>query len=161
MKRIHPITWVLLLAVAAGGGCYTVLRHPDTVEFTDDSGQTKACAECHADADLYHFTDSYNEGWYEYYPAPWAAYYATPWWYQDYWYYDLPDPIDPDAPRAERGRHLWARGSTGGSAPLPVQGGKDTLAPSVPATTDTPKPEDKPSPPEKEKKKEKRHLWGR
>lgn len=166
MKRIHPISWLLLLAFAAGGGCYTVLRHPEPLDVDGEIGESiesKACSDCHSDTDLYHYTDSYNMGWYDYYPAPWAAYYATPWWYDNYWAYDSTDPVDPNAPRSERGRHLWSRGSTGGSSPLPIQGGRDALAPATPATTTPEKPADgnKPTPPEPEKKKEKRKLWGR
>lgn len=164
MKKVHPITWVLLLAFVAGGGCYTVLRHPEPLDVADETTESKACSDCHSDTDLYHYTDSYSMGWYDYYPAPWAAYYATPWWYDNYWSYDSPDPVDPDAPRVERGRHLWSRGSTGGSGFLPIQGSKESLAPATPTSPTTPeKPDDstKPAPAEKEKPKEKRRLWGR
>jgi hypothetical protein len=163
MKKVHPFFLVLLLAVAAGGGCYTVLSHPETLDQPAEGVESKACSDCHSDADLYHYTDSYNMGWYDSYPAPWAAYYATPWWYDNYWAYE-PNPGDPNAPRVERGRHLWSRGSTGGSGFLPIQGTRDALAPATPASPTTPeKPSDgtKPTPPEKEKKTEKRRLWGR
>ncbi len=102
MKKIHPFFLVLLLAAAAGGGCYTVLSHPETLDQPAEGLESKACSDCHSDADLYHYTDSYNMGWYDSYPAPWAAYYATPWWYDNYWAYEPQPRRSERAARRER-----------------------------------------------------------
>ncbi|MBM3285970.1 MAG: hypothetical protein FJY88_01250 [Candidatus Eisenbacteria bacterium] len=161
MTRIRPVVWLLLLAVLAGAGCYTVLRHPEPMELTEEDGSSKACSDCHADADLYHYAHEYDVGWYQYYPAPWAVYYSSPWWYDSYWYYPPHDP-DPGLPQETGGRSLWSRGSTSDSNPLPIQGGTGALPPAGLTSPDKPKPGETTQPPKEEKKdKEKRRLWGR
>ena len=157
MRRIHPVLILLVLALFAAGGCYTVLHHPQAYESTDGHYADKACADCHADADLYHYTEGYGGSWYYTYPPSWAYYYQSPWWYGDYWYYE-PSHDGPAAP-TESGRHLWNRG--GASAPefLPGQGEQIK----VPSNTIKPgettgNSDEKPA---KKKKPKKRSLWGR
>ena len=161
MPRFKVLYLLLALTVLAGAGCYTVLRHPETYDTTGEYYERKACSDCHADADLYHYTERYGGGWYEYYPAPWAYYYQSPWWYEDYWYY-TPDPNDLGSPPVTGGRTLWNRGLGSDPDPLPSQGG-DAISPPLPA--DSPRPDtkennDKPVKPKPTKKK-KRTIWGR
>ncbi len=166
MKLAHPILGLVVLAVTAGGGCYTVLRHPTSIDITqeqqDEAQGPRTCSDCHADADLYHYSRSYDLGWYEYYPAPWAVYYESPWWYDNYWYYP-PQSQGPGAAAETRGRHMWSRGTGGGPGFLPPQGDQNTSPSGSVTSPDKPKPQDgdKPQQDEKAKKKEKRRLWGR
>ncbi|MDM7915297.1 MAG: hypothetical protein ACE15D_12905 [Candidatus Eisenbacteria bacterium] len=122
MNRLPAIAWILVAALVSGAGCYTVLRHPAAVDMTQaETGEPLSCADCHADANLYH-PYAYDLGWYGYYPPAWASYYATPWWYDSYWYY--PHDGGSDIPPAvSGGRTIWSREGAGGSnAPLPTQG---------------------------------------
>jgi hypothetical protein len=159
VKRIHPTLVLLVLALFVAGGCYTVLRHPATYTYDydwaeDHSGQ-KVCADCHADADLYHYVEAYGGSWYNTYPDPWAYYYQSPWWYGDYWYYESDDGIAGPIETGER--HLWSRGGRGTDL-LPSQGEQIQSAPSPnqsnPSSSGT---EEKP----KEKPKKKRRVWSR
>jgi hypothetical protein len=176
MHASSRLAGLLLVAIIAGAGCYTVLRHPAPLDMAEDGYENgysdqRACADCHADADLYHYTDPHNAAWYNTYPAPWAYYYDTPWWYDDYWYY----PSEPsnghggpgDATLEERsGRNAWTRPPGGGPGWLPSQ---DTpQAPPAVTQPDNTKPNDKPDKntdkddkDKKEEKKEKRKLWNR
>ncbi len=160
MNRAHPLWILLLAAVVAGAGCYTMLRHPAVGE-EGDVGEARACADCHADADLYHDIGVYDYHWYRFYPAPWAAYYEPPWWYEDFWY--SPNPSEPGLPVETRERHLWTREGSSGPGYLPVQGDKNIGGTGKPTRPDTPpsKPDPDDKGDEKKDKKEKRHLWGR
>jgi hypothetical protein len=158
MKSIHPVLILLTIALFVAGGCYTVLRHPSTYDMTDDYGD-KACADCHADADLYHYTEAYGGSWYLHYPAPWAFYYQSPWWYGDYWYYD-PDTPGAPYPVELGGRHLWNRGGGLTPGPVPPQGEQQLPAVTGQQDRSDSRDTDKPVREEKEKKK-KRTLWGR
>ena len=159
MLRHNPIAILLVAVILAGAGCYTVLRHPHTYDLADEYSEQKACADCHADADLYHYTSGLGSGWYDYYPAPWAVYYQSPWWYEDYWYY-TPDPGRPGSQPVTGERSLWNRGIGTDPNPLPSQGGKNIDKPQAP---DTPRsdPKDSEQKPEPPKKKKKRRIWGR
>ena len=160
MPRVHVLALLLAAAVLAGAGCYTVLRHPNTYDLADESQEQKSCADCHADADLYHYTDAHGWGWYNYYPAPWAVYYQSPWWYEDYWYY-TPNSGDPGSPAVTDERNLWGRSPGVESDFLPSQG-KQKIDSPLPSNTE--KPDATPTgneAKEDSKKKKKRTLWGR
>jgi hypothetical protein len=137
-----------------------------------DSFEQRACADCHAEADLYHYTNAHEEGWYSYYPPEWAYYYDTPWWYDDYWYYPPPPPPVPGEPEdveGRTGRTVWTRPSGGGPGWLPSQGSpKDQ---NLGAHPDTTKPtdtrndgngsNDQNNEKDEKDKKAKRRLWRR
>ncbi len=158
MKRIHPLFLLLVIATLAGGGCYTLLRHPETYDLDGDHATSKACADCHEDTDLYHYTEAYGGDWYSYYPDPWAYYYQSPWWYEDYWYYS-PDPDGPASPSNSGGRHLWDRGG-GDPGFVPSQGGRQIESP-PPTKPDRSKESDDKKAEKEKKRKKKRRLWGR
>ena len=161
MKPKIFIPVLFFAAVTAGAGCYTVLRHPVVSDLTEEAGGSKACSDCHADADLYHDVYTYDANWYHYYPAPWSAYYVAPWWYDDYWYYDTPGS-GSGTPVENGSRHMWTRESGGGGPGLlPIQG--DQQVGGSGRTTKPDKPETPPSgsDEDKDKKDKKRHLWGR
>ena len=159
MPRRRTLAALAIALALAGAGCYTVLRHPATGDLTDDYGEAKSCADCHADADLYHYTDAYGMDWYQYYPTPWARYYQSPWWYEDYWYY-TPPAGHPATPAVTDERNMWSR-PPGGSDLLPSQGKQKV---ETPLPSETQKPDAKPSgekPKEEPQKKKKRTIWSR
>lgn len=163
MTRSRPLPFLLLAAALAGAGCYTMLRHPVVDQLADHESTARACADCHAEADLYHEIGVYDFHWYRFYPAPWAAYYEAPWWYDDYWF--TPGPGDSSQPPDDRERHLWTREGSSGPGYLPVRGDKSIGGTGKPAGSETPSPpprnNDGGKEEEKKDKKEKRHLWGR
>ncbi len=162
LKRFH-IPLVILIAASSAAGCYTILRHPGPeTDLTDETGIRRDCADCHADADLYHVPGGYDTGWYGYYPPLWADYYAAPWWYDGYWYHS--GRSSREAPPAAAGeRRVWSRDASNvGSLPT----GNANVTP--PANSEKPsggaadKPtretkEDK----KKEEEKKERRIWGR
>lgn len=161
MIRRHPLPILFLAAALVGTGCYTMLRHPVVDQLADDDGTSRACVDCHAEADLYHEIGVYDYHWYRFYPAPWAAYYEPPWWYDDYWFSQ--GPSQPGMPVETRERHLWSREGSSGPGFLPVQGDKaigGTGKPTGPGAPPPP-PREGDDDDEKKEKKEKRHLWGR
>lgn len=161
MLRLKLLAILLVAAIFAGAGCYTVLRHPQTYDLTGEYYEQKSCADCHADADLYHYTERYGSGWYEYYPAPWAVYYQSPWWYEDYWYY-TPDPNHLGSPPVTGDRTPWSRQIGPGSDPLPSQGKQKVDNPLPPDAQRSDPKEDEQKPAERrEKKPRKRNIWGR
>ncbi|MBD3162258.1 MAG: hypothetical protein GF346_08005 [Candidatus Eisenbacteria bacterium] len=157
MHRIRPILLVFVLAALAGGGCYTMLRHPATHDMVDVHGTQRPCADCHVDEDLYGYTEAYGSSWYSYYPAPWASYYGNPWWYDDYWYY-RPGDDAPVLPPAREGRNVWSR-SGGGPGFIPYQGNPSPDSPPS-GKEERSRSDDEDEKPEKKKEK-KRNLWGR
>ena len=157
MRRSRPLVLILAVAALAGGGCYTVLRHPMADDLTDVHGTQRACADCHIDADLHHYTQAYGASWYSYYPAPWAMYYGSPWWYEDYWYY-VPDTDQPALPAPRGGRNVWSRDG-GGPGFVPYQGAPN-IAPAPSGKEETPRATGEDEKREKKEKK-KRTLWGR
>jgi hypothetical protein len=167
LKRA-PILTLLFLAVICAGGCYTILSHPGLeTDLTTESGEMKDCADCHADADSYH-SPGYDSGWYSYYPESWAQYYSSPWWYDDFWkrpgrHYDNSVPAPPVE---DNGRHVWSRGSGGGTSvlpsvvvPNPSQRADSVRQAAAPPTQ--PAQDQKPKEVKKEKEKDQRHVWGR
>ncbi|MBD3336386.1 MAG: hypothetical protein GF355_12805 [Candidatus Eisenbacteria bacterium] len=145
---------LVLLAVSLLAGCYTVLRHP-RVE-TDVHDGAWECASCHADAELYHFRDSFYDygGTYGYGVTPWYGYYAAPWWYDNYWYYPHDDYEGEPYP-STGDRRLWQRGAPGGPD-VPRVGGS-----SGGETRGKPQGEEERDKEPEKKEKKKRRLWGR
>lgn len=164
MVRLYPLLALLVVIALAGAGCYTVLRHPATYDLSQDQhydGQ-RACADCHADVELFDYVTAHGASWYRYYPDSWAVYYQSPWWYDDYWYY-APDPSNPPPAEVTGERTLWGRGTGGGPGWLPTQGsdkGSSALPQVKPQRNDT-QNDDKPNQDKPKKKKKKRTLWGR
>lgn len=169
MRRLPALWMAMTLAAIAGAGCYTVLRHPESLELTEVDLHDRACADCHVDSDLYHYVDEGWGGWYVLYPEPWRQYYQSPWWYEDYWQV----PYYPQAPSVpvERGeRHLWERRTAGGGGTLRYQGPKDEQGGDPAANPSANPGNNNPTPPppatdddddDKDKGDKKRRLWGR
>jgi hypothetical protein len=167
MKRFTLFALLAItLAIGLGVGCYTMIRHPETDVTTGDMTDTadRTCADCHSDADYYHWTDPYYTSFYSYYPSTWGSYYLHPWWYGKDWYPGSSSPgqglVEPD------GRHAWDRGP--GSADVPsiggtqIRSGSGDGAKSTPAVVDTSRShrsEVKEQPKAREEKK--RNAWGR
>lgn len=153
------------LAAGTGFGCYTMIRHPEidpseSAMHTDQVGDT-SCADCHADADYYHWTSPYYTSFYSDYPSTWGTYYLNPWWHDKYW---APGSGGSGEPVERDGRHAWDRGpgaprvpSVGGSQST-ISTGKPAAAPQDTASGRNNRPE-KEQPREKEEKK--RNAWGR
>jgi hypothetical protein len=65
----RPVSAVMIvLLTCCLAGCYTLLKHPTTVELTDDM-DFASCTDCH---DSYPYPGPYDE------VAPWSP---PPWWY--------------------------------------------------------------------------------
>jgi hypothetical protein len=87
-KKLTFSISLLMAFVIAGGGCYTIIKHPkvDLVEH-DNQYYQKQCLDCHQD---YHeFPYGYGYGdvpsyWQDY--GRWGSYYAYPWWWENYWW---------------------------------------------------------------------------
>ncbi len=155
---------VIIVAIAALTGCYTVLRHPTGSEVVEAGGYYKSCADCHANAAYYHPYYSYgrSHSW-------WSGYYGSPWWYDDYWWWDPyhGDDGDYEGPEVEQGeRHLWSPGgwaTKGWGFTRPESGVRSEPPRSRPPGTSISQPAEEPKKEEKKEEKkettEERSLW--
>ena len=164
MSRLSSLLLVsIVLALLAGFGCYTMVRHPcpDDVSFNDSGSGASNCLDCHAGADYDHWTDPYYTEFYNFTPSTWGSYYAHPWWYDEYWY---------RVPGGHRdstivgGRHGWDRGQPQPYVP-PLQGGIIVTSGSrgnanVEPDTSKANSQDRQKEQEKEQDQQ-RHAWGR
>ncbi|MFH1503013.1 MAG: hypothetical protein ABIG03_08210 [Candidatus Eisenbacteria bacterium] len=160
MRRLRILVGVLLvLAVLAVTGCYTVLRHPTGTDVVQHDSYYRSCADCHADAQFYHPYYSYGRS-----HNRWNNYYGHPWWYDDYWWWDHHDGDGGDPVEIEKGdRHLWgsggwASGGWGFTKPSGTSPPRTTPKPPSDAAVDDskePKPKDEKEP----EKSDERNLW--
>lgn len=119
MKHLAKLLSLAICAGAiAGLGCYTMIRHPETDMTTAGAGSMdRSCADCHADADYYHWVDPYYTQFYRQHPASWGAYYAHPWWHSGQYGYDTgsgdhhPPANDGEQDNSD-GRSAWGRGGS-------------------------------------------------
>jgi len=160
---------VVLAALVATTGCYTVLRHPTGGEAVETAGYYRSCADCHANAEYYHPYYRYGRTntW-------WSGYYGNPWWYDDYWWWDPYDGDDGDyeGPEVERNkRHLWSSGgwATKGwgftrpdpdSRPEPPRVAPPSTGNAPPKHEPKQQPKKEPKQEEKKDTSEERSLWG-
>ncbi|MBP6874806.1 MAG: hypothetical protein KBD56_01905 [Candidatus Eisenbacteria bacterium] len=118
-KRGPLAAGVLALAFALLlTGCYTLLRHPSSQEYSSVSAGGQSCAQCHAESDeaIVEYAP-----WVDYYAHsswPWINYYGSPWWQDDAWVLGSEDigRADGDAGSGSgkdsgepSGRQAWVR----------------------------------------------------
>jgi hypothetical protein len=145
--------FLLVIAVAAAtalAGCYTVLKHPPTLNLAGgaDSG-VGDCYQCHSTEGPAHAYDPLFAAGFDYFNDYWYPFYAYPWWYREYWYHDRYDHAgggggagsdNPIPQEKDSRRRLWGRGGSFVSPPsLPPP--YAAPAPGLPAgSTGTPPP---------------------
>ncbi len=78
---------ILTAALWAGGGCYTLLRHPSPEEGFAATQDT-SCERCHSATSQGNLDGTSWVDYYAYSSSPWLNYYASPWWYDNEWYHD-------------------------------------------------------------------------
>ena len=87
-RKLVILISLLCAFVIAGGGCYTIIKHPkvDLVEH-DNQYYHKQCLDCHQDYQEFPFQypDRFIPWHWEQYHR-WGDYYAFPWWWENYWW---------------------------------------------------------------------------
>jgi hypothetical protein len=112
---------LLVAALSAAGGCYTVLKHPPSAEVADGGISQRDCFQCHSPSGPAHAYDPMFRPGFEYYSDHFFPFYSYPWWYRDYWLYDTHDYSGSSGDTDDSRRHLWGRGpSFSPPAPFPV-----------------------------------------
>ena len=128
MSRLSVLlVFALAMALIAGFGCYTMVRHPGPDEVSFDNAGSQSCLDCHAGAEYDHWTDPYYSAFYNEAPSTWGSYYAHPWWYNEYWY-RVPGAAPKDA-QDTHGRPVWNRGAP--TPYVPTVSGSATPAPAL------------------------------
>lgn len=125
---------VATTAMAVLGGCYTVMKHPQT-DVTHSDFAHQDCYDCHRADGPAHAYDPLAAPGFSYYDDALFGYYAYPWWHRNYWYSDdygyggggggFRDSLGFRVPTDDGARrYLWGRGGEA-APPLmpPVYGG--------------------------------------
>lgn len=116
---------VTTVAIAVFGGCYTVLKHPQS-DVTHTDFARRDCYDCHRTDGPAHAYDPLASPAFNYYDDALFGYYAYPWWHRNYWYSDdygyggggFRDSLGFRVPYDDGSRrHLWGRG---GESPTPL-----------------------------------------
>ncbi|NNE09711.1 MAG: hypothetical protein HKN20_14215 [Gemmatimonadetes bacterium] len=117
-------------------GCYTVVRHPQSMQVTqrvDESGHTNgggACNDCHFESEWLGYFDHpliYGFGGYATHER-WYDFYDRPWWYDNYWDHDDGQGGTPGSPFPEGAASSWTRRPR-------VRGEAPVIDPGVPPST--------------------------
>jgi hypothetical protein len=87
-RKLTILISLLIAFVIAGGGCYTIIKHPkvDLVEH-DNQYYHKQCLDCHQDYHEFPYGYGYRDVpsyWQDY--GRWGSYYTYPWWWENYWW---------------------------------------------------------------------------
>ncbi len=120
-----PLVLVTALAPLLFFGCYTVVRHPQSMEVaarvdvsdqfsvdgTDHMRGSGACSDCHFESEWLGYFDHpliYGFGGYATHER-WYDYYDRPWWYDSYWDHDSGSGGTPGSPFPEGAASSWTR----------------------------------------------------